>query len=534
MLRLIDTPVELLTPDEMARADALTIAAGTPGYALMLKAGRAVAEAAADRLGAGNGGRKIAVFCGPGNNGGDGYVAARFLREMGFAVEVGTLGDPRFLRGDARQAYEDWRGETRAVEEVDPALADLVIDALFGAGLSRPLDGRALATVARINAAGKKVLAVDVPSGLDGATGAVGSSCVHAVETVTFFRLKPGHLLFPGRAACGDLRLTQIGIEADVLADIAPRGFLNTPALWRDQFPRLRIEGHKYGRGHLAVASGPLSRTGAARLAARAGLRVGAGLVTVASPAEAVAVSAAQLTAVMLRAVDGPDQWRDLLSDRRYNACVFGPAFGLGPETLEIASVLLAAATPGRPLGLVFDADALTAFSPDWDRLAALIQSSAAQIVLTPHEGEFQRLFSKKVENSQLKREREGAASSDACEISVQPTESEHKIDRVRAAARATGAVIVLKGPDTVVAAPDGRAAIAANAPPTLATAGSGDVLAGLVGGLLAQNMPPFEAAACAVWLHGEAANLFGPGLIAEDLPEMLPRVLAALVARFA
>jgi hydroxyethylthiazole kinase-like uncharacterized protein yjeF len=256
--------------------------------------------------------------------------------------------------------------------------------------------------------------------------------------------------------------------------------------------------------------------------------------VTVASPAEAVAVSAAQLTAVMLRAVDGPDQWRDLLSDRRYNACVFGPAFGLGPETLEIASVLLAAATPGRPLGLVFDADALTAFSPDWDRLAALIQSSAAQIVLTPHEGEFQRLFSKKVENSQLKREREGAASSDACEISVQPTESEHKIDRVRAAARATGAVIVLKGPDTVVAAPDGRAAIAANAPPTLATAGSGDVLAGLVGGLLAQNMPPFEAAACAVWLHGEAANLFGPGLIAEDLPEMLPRVLAALVARFA
>ncbi len=530
MAALDDLPIELLTPEEMGRADAATIAAGVPGYALMLKAGKNVAAVAAEFLRA-QGGQKVAVFCGPGNNGGDGYVAARLLRDMGFAVELGALGDPRFLRGDARQAFADWPGETVAVEEVDPTKADLVIDALFGAGLSRPLDGRALATVERINAAAKPVLAVDVPSGLDGATGSIGSGCIQATATVTFFRLKPGHLLLPGRLACGALHLTQIGIEPDVLAEIAPKTFLNAPALWRAQKPALRIDGHKYGRGHLLVASGPACRTGAARLAARAGLRVGAGLVTMVSPPEALAVNAAQLTAIMLRAADSAGDWREILSDRRFNACVFGPAFGTGAKTRDIAESLLAAATPERPLGLVLDADALTAFSGESANLAIAIQASAAHVVLTPHEGEFLRLFNHNTTFLEVLNEDEAPRSSsagDTCEQSSVPT---IKIDRARAAATATGAVIVLKGPDTVVAAPDGRAAIAANAPPTLATAGSGDVLAGLIGGLLAQNMPAFEAACCAVWLHGEAANVFGVGLIAEDLPELLPKVLAALAA---
>jgi len=504
-----DTPIELLTPQEMGRADALTIAAGVPGYGLMLKAGRAVAAVAADLLRASGGGR-AAVFCGPGNNGGDGYVAARLLREAGFEVVVGALGDPRFLRGDAKNAFADWPGETRAVEDVDPAAADLVIDALFGAGLSRPLDGRALATVERINASGKPALAVDVPSGLDGATGAIGSIAVRAEKqkTVTFFRLKPGHVLLPGRAVCGEILLRQIGIEPGVLTEIAPKTFLNGPDLWRDARPQPRIDGHKYSRGHLLVASGPMTRTGAARLAARAGLRAGAGLVTLVSPADALAVNAAQLTAIMLRAADGAAQWRELLADRRFNACVFGPAFGTGPDTRVLAETLLAAATPERPLGLVLDADALTAYAGDSASLARRITASAARVVLTPHEGEFSRLFNDKT----------GAASAS-------------KLDRARAAAQATGATIVLKGPDTVVASPDGRAALAANAPPTLATAGSGDVLAGVIGGLLAQDMPAFEAAACAVWLHGEAARAFGPGLIAEDLPEALPQVLAGLAA---
>jgi len=504
---LSDTPIELLTPQEMGRADALTIAAGVAGYGLMLKAGRAVAAVAADLLRASGGGR-AAVFCGPGNNGGDGYVAARLLREAGFEVMVGALGDPRFLRGDAKSAFADWSGETRAVEDVDPAAADLVIDALFGAGLSRPLDGRALATVERINASGKPVLAVDVPSGLDGATGAIGSVAVRAHKTVTFFRLKPGHVLLPGRAVCCEILLRQIGVEPGVLKEIAPKTFLNGPDLWRDARPQPRLDGHKYTRGHLLVASGPMARTGAARLAARAGLRAGAGLVTLVSPADALAVNAAQLTAIMLRAADGAAQWRDLLADRRFNACVFGPAFGTGPDARAIAETLLAVAAPERPLGLVLDADALTAYAGDSANLARRIAASDARVVLTPHEGEFSRLFNDKT----------GAASAS-------------KLDRARAAAQATGAVIVLKGPDTVVASPDGRAAIAANAPPTLATAGSGDVLAGMIGGLLAQDMPAFEAAACAVWLHGEAARAFGPGLIAEDLPEALPRVLAGLAA---
>jgi hydroxyethylthiazole kinase-like uncharacterized protein yjeF len=519
-------PIELLTPEEMGRADALAIAGGVPGYALMLKAGKNVAEAAAALL-RGKGGRRVAVFCGPGNNGGDGYVAARLLRETGFDVEVGAIGEPRFLRGDAKQAFEDWSDETRAAEAVDPAQADVVIDALFGAGLSRPLDGRALELVERLNAAGKPILAVDVPSGLDGATG-LGSGFIQAQNTVTFFRLKPGHVLLPGRLACGDVLLTQIGIEASVLADIAPKTFVNRPPLWLGVMPKPQVAGHKYSRGHLLVASGPMTRTGAARLSARAGLRAGAGLVTVVSPADALAVNAAHLTAIMLRAADGADQWRDLLADRRFNACVFGPAFGTGPETVDVASVLLAAATPERPLGLVLDADALTAFSGDWRVLARCIENSAAQVVLTPHEGEFSRLFNENAEELRFVPPDEHDLAS-SLRTQAQPVDCRSKLDRARVAAERLGAVIVLKGPDTVVASPDGRAAIAANAPPTLATAGSGDVLAGIIGGLLAQDMPAFEAAACAVWLHGEAAQKFGPGLIAEDLSEMLPRVLADL-----
>ncbi|HUO54493.1 MAG TPA: NAD(P)H-hydrate dehydratase [Rhodoblastus sp.] len=522
-------PIELLTPAEMGRADALTIAGGAPGYNLMLRAGKNVAAAAADLLQAGEANR-VAVFCGPGNNGGDGYVAARQLRDQGFEVSVGALGDPRTLHGDAAQAFSDWAGTVLTAEALDPRSFDLIIDALFGAGLSRPLDGAALALVERINGSGTPVLAVDVPSGLDGATGAIGSQGVLARETVTFFRLKPGHLLMPGRRACGRLRLSQIGIEDAVLREIAPKNFLNAPALWRDAFPWPDECGHKYSRGHLVVASGPASRTGAARLAARAGLRVGAGLVSVASPAEAVAVNAAQLTAIMLRAVDGAGQWNELLEDRRFNAVVIGPAFGVGEATREVVATILARAA-GRRFGLVLDADALTSFQGLSYSLGDIIGGSGAQVVLTPHEGEFSCLFSSKDENYQNCGE-VGGASRVTSETMPQIMESACKVARAGAAARASGAVVVLKGPDTVVASPDGRAAIACNAPPTLATAGSGDVLAGLIGGLLAQGMPAFEAACCAVWLHGEAANLFGPGLIAEDLPETLPRALAELAAR--
>ncbi len=522
-------PIELLTPGEMGRADALTIAGGTPGYDLMLRAGRNVAIAAADMLRPDEG-RRIAVFCGPGNNGGDGWVAARILREQGFAVEIGVLGDPHVLRGDAARAFADWGGAFVAAEQLDPRGADLVIDALFGAGLSRPLDGLALEIVQRLKRGGAPVLAVDVPSGMDGANGAIGSDCVRAEETVTFFRLKPGHLLLPGRLACGKIRLTQIGIGEETLKEIKPRTFLNAPELWRETMPWPRLDAHKYARGHLVVASGPMTRTGAARMAARAGLRVGAGLVTLASPSDALAVNAAALTAIMLRQADDAEDWRALLADRRFSAVVIGPGFGVGEATRRIVEAMLAASPRegARDLGLVLDADALTSFSPDWDHLARLIRASGAAVVLTPHEGEFHRLFNKKVDESDPLTEVSRAASK----VPHQPADFIYKIDRARAAAQAVGACVVYKGPDTVVTAPDGRACIARHAPPTLATAGSGDVLAGLIGGLLAQGMPVFEASACGVWLHGEAAALFGPGLIAEDLSELLPRVLANLSHR--
>jgi hydroxyethylthiazole kinase-like uncharacterized protein yjeF len=523
-------PIELLTPTEMGRADALTIAGGVPGYALMLGAGKNVAAAAADMLREGEG-RRVAVFCGPGNNGGDGYVAARLLREQGFEVAVGARGDPARLGGDAGQAFLDWAGTVAPADSLDPRAFDLIVDALFGAGLSRPLDGLALQIVERINASGTPVLAVDVPSGLDGANGAIGSQAVRARETVTFFRLKPGHVLLPGRSACGKLRLTQIGIEDAVLRQIGPQNFLNAPALWRGHMPWPETDGHKYARGHLVVATGPAIRTGAGRLAARAGLRVGAGLVTIASPEEALAVNAAHLTAIMLRGVDGPAQWRDLLADRRFSAVVLGPAFGVGEATQAVVEAVLGgvARDAGRRFGLVLDADALTSFSSQSDRLSHMIKASGVEVVVTPHEGEFSRLFNAKDEKAPVKPEGEARACGAASDTPLQPTEFPYKIDRARAAARALGACVVLKGPDTIVASPDGRAAIARNAPPTLATAGSGDVLAGLIGGLLAQGMATFEAAACAVWLHGEAANLFGPGLIAEDLPEILSRALAGL-----
>lgn len=533
MRALSENPVELLTPIEMARADALTIQGGTPGYSLMLRAGKNVAAAAGDFLRPRDG-RKIFVYCGPGNNGGDGYVAARILREQGFTVFVGALGDPQKLRGDAAEALADWGGDVTSAERLDPRDAGLVIDALFGAGLSRPLDGAALDLVRAINDSGTPVVAVDVPSGLDGANGAIGSQCVQASETVTFFRLKPGHLLLPGRFACGKIRLTRIGVEEEVLDQIAPRTFLDAPPLWRSAMPAPRADGHKYGRGHLLVASGPSRQTGAARLAARAGLRVGAGLVTLASPEEAVAVNAAHLTAIMLRGVDGAAQWRDLLEDRRFSSAVIGPGFGVGEATKKIVETLLAAAPKGggRAFGLVLDADALMSFAPDWDDLARLIQASGASVALTPHEGEFNRLFNKQAAKNQPLPENSDGSSREIFAVFSQPSDFKYKIDRARAAARATGACVVFKGPDTVIAAPDGRVAIGCNAPPFLATAGSGDALAGLIGGLLAQGMACFEACAGAVWLHGEAANLFGPGLIAEDLPEALPRVLASLFLR--
>ncbi|SFV12778.1 NAD(P)H-hydrate epimerase [Methylobacterium sp. 174MFSha1.1] len=493
---------ELLTTDEMRRADAATIHAGTPGLTLMHRAGEAVADRARALAGQGEG--RILVLCGPGNNGGDGFVAARLLAEAGFTVEVALLGARDTLTGDAAAAAAEWTGPVTEVASAEPAGAALVIDALFGAGLTRPLEGDAAALVGRVNGAGVPVLAVDVPSGLDGDTGAARGPVVTATETVTFVRRKVGHLLLPGRRLCGPVTVADIGVPETVVAEIAPRAHVNGPDLWGAAFPRLAEDSHKYTRGHAVVLSGPAHRTGAARLAARGALRIGAGLVTVLSPTPALPENAAQLTAIMLRPCDGADDLDDALTDERLNAIVAGPGLGTGAPTRDLVRV---AAEAGR--GLVLDADALTSFSGKADELAEMIAAGGAQAVATPHEGEFARLF-------------RGVAAV--------PAEGS-KLARARAAAAHLDAVVVLKGPDTVIAAPDGRAAINPNGTPWLGTAGSGDVLCGFIGGLLAQGMAPFEAAAAAVWLHAAAAHRHGPGLIAEDLPEMMPGVLGELLA---
>ncbi len=477
----------LLGVAEMGEADRLAVAADIPESRLMERAGRAVASEIERRYSV----RPVIVLAGPGNNGGDGLVAARHLLADGWPVRVALLGSSTQMHGAAREHAERWQG---TVETLAPAAldgAELIVDALFGAGLNRALDGAACAVLARAAERRIPIVAVDVPSGLMGDTG-VAFGAVPAALTVTFFRKKPAHLLLPGRALCGELIVADIGIPQSVLSKIRPNTFENDPSLWLRALPQPGMEGNKYTRGHALIAGG-YPMTGAARLAARGAARAGAGLVTVAVPPVALPVYAAALTSMIVKAVAAPEDLRALIADERISAFLIGPGAGVHAETRAAALAMLASARP-----TVLDADAITGFA---QQPAALMRAIRGDCVLTPHEGEFRRLF---------------AYTGD-------------KLSRARAAAQESRAVVVLKGADTVIAAADGRAIINANAPPTLATGGSGDVLGGMIAGLLAQRMEPFEAAAAAVWMHGEAAAAFGPGLIAEDLPDMLPGVLRRL-----
>lgn len=466
-------PPELLTPAEMARADAAAIALGIPGIRLMEAAGRAVASAVQRRFRP----CRTLVLAGPGNNGGDGWVAARLLEAAGWPISVAPLGSPR-PGSDAAMAAARWRGPVLPFASAEVARAELVIDAVFGAGLTRPVDGLAAEVLAACRA---PLVAVDVPSGLDGATGAVRGFAPQAVLTITFFRLKPGHLLYPGRGLCGETVLAEIGLPATVLEGIRPRTFANGPALWR--LPRPGPTVHKYSRGHVVVAGGA-AMTGAARLAAGAARRAGAGLLTISAPDGASAAIYRTGEPGLLVAEASEEA---LLSDPRLNAWIVGP--GLPPDAATRAR-LRAVVAAGR--AVVADAGALGAAAGDPSALAGCA-------ILTPHEGEFARVF--------------GAVGED-------------RLAAARAAAALTGAVVLLKGADSVIAAPDGRAVINTNAPPSLATAGTGDVLAGIAGALLAQGMAPFEAAAAACFLHGDAASRAGPGLVAEDLITQLPQAV--------
>lgn len=491
----------LLTTQEMYQADEAAIAAGVAGIELMEAAGAAIAEEIAADFKPG----AIAVLCGPGNNGGDGFVAARLLAERGWTVRLGLLGDRDALKGDAAEAAARWDG---GIEPLSPAVlegAGLVLDALFGAGLNRAPDGAAREVLQAIG--DRPIVAVDTPSGVSGDSGADlaetpgGEATPRAALTVTFFRPKPGHYLTPGRLRCGRLAVRDIGVPDAVLDQIAPKTALNGPALWRSVFPEAQPGDHKYSRGHLLAGGGP-EMLGAARLAVRAAQRAGAGMVTLAVPQQAAPLYRVSLDSAVVRGYRDTKTFADMLTDLRPSAALIGP--GLGAGTLAAREKTLAVLRSGVPA--VLDADALSLFEETTD---LLIEGRSGPTLLTPHEGEFRRLF------PDLAAGGEGAGS---------------KLDRARAAAARSGCIILLKGFDTVIAAPDGRAVVNANAPATLATAGAGDVLAGIAAGLLAQGVPAFEAAAAACWLHGEAARSFGPGLVAEDLPDQLPAVLRALL----
>lgn len=551
---------ELLTAAQMRAIEAAAIASGAvTGLELMERAGRGVVEAIFaewPELRAGS--FRAVVLCGPGNNGGDGFVVARLLREWGWEVEVFLYGDPARMPADARVNYERWVGMgevgelAESAEEFGEKLnafyqriferpADLVVDAFFGTGLRRSLP-HVLVDIATdflddrhsIGPRSFVLVAVDVPSGLCADSGRIlggetalredGSWVGSADLTVTFHRPKLGHVLAGGSRFCGKLVVADIGltqghtVEAGYAVVEGAGSVFPVPSLGK-------LFEHKYSHGHAFILSGPSGRGGAARLAARGALRIGAGVVTVGCPGAALVENAARLDAVMLRVVEDGAALGAVLEDQRIGVVCLGPGLGTGEREAGLVRAALGMPVPGLTRdvvasggtavrGLVLDADALTLLSRDAGLFGALHRGC----VLTPHAGEFARLFP------------DIAAKLEAPAV-VGPAYS--KVDATREAAVRAGCVVLFKGADTVIAAPDGRCAVNSaaydRAAPWLATAGSGDVLAGFIAGLMARGFSAFDAACAGAWLHVECAREFGPGLIAEDLPEMLPAVFRRL-----
>lgn len=493
---------EILTPAEMAHADQSTIKAGIhDGYHLMLNAGNAVARHLLRHHGDAS---AFHILCGPGNNGGDGYIVASILGASGASVNLWTHGEPK-SGTDAAQAAKHCPIKVQDIADFKSAPSGVIVDALFGAGLNRAVSGPAATAISTANGSTCHRVAIDIPSGLDGLTGQVLGTAFQADTTITFFRKKPAHLLYPGRTLCGEVIVADIGIADNVLTAIRPQCFENTPALWKARLPVLEENTHKYARGHVAVFSGNATSTGAARLSALAAARSGAGAVTLLAPEEALAANAAHLTSIMLHKCENRGDLATFTETRKVAAFVLGPAFGVGRKAREFALALLSE----TKAGVVFDADVITSFKDERETLFnAAAGPGAIRLVLTPHEGEFKRLFPELTETSM-------------------PS----KVERARAAAKLACAIVIYKGADTIIASPDGRAAINTNGTPLLATAGSGDVLAGLTAGLMAQGMPAFEAACAAVFIHGAAAHHLGFGLIAEDLPAAAGKIIGKLLA---
>ncbi len=517
---------ELLTAAQMRATEQAAIASGeVTGLELMERAGRGVVEAIFEEwpeLRATS--HRAVILCGPGNNGGDGFVVARLLKEGGLSVETILWGKAELMPPDARHNHERWLKAGNVVawsEDVIEALetdenVDLFVDAVFGAGLSRAPSGDVLSPMLEAFYGKERVVAIDVPTGLCASSGkAMDENGIvpFVALTVTFHKPKVGHYLEDGPERCGKLVCKDIGLfQRYLVRDCFSLAVADPGQLLKS------FGAHKYSHGHALVLSGPSGRGGAARLAARGALRIGAGVVTVGCPPDAIPEHAARLDAVMLRGVVDGLALKETLADPRINALCVGPGLGLDARGRELVAVALGGGEGGQiahpTRSLVLDADALTILSQNPDLFAAL----HAGCVLTPHAGEFARLFP-------------DIAEKLAALTTKGPAYS--KVDATREAAKRAGCTVLYKGPDTVIADPSGRCAINSahydRAAPWLATAGSGDVLAGFITGLLARGFSPFDAACTGAWLHVECALSFGPGLIAEDLPEELPKVFRAL-----
>ena len=486
----------ILTTAQMGMADQKTIddliGQGRDGSVLMEEAGLAVVRQITKSCQ----GETALVLCGPGNNGGDGFVIARHLKNSGWKVKLALLGDLQKLKGDAAIMASKWKSEVSSFDSCVVDDHDVIVDAIFGTGLSKEISGTVKDVIEAANKSNASKIAVDIPSGIKGDTGEILGTAFVAEQTITFCRLKPAHVIYPGKKYCGKVHVADIGISDRTVEDVEPNIFLNRPALWNDALPRLVADGHKYNRGHAVVVSGDMIHTGASRLAAIAALRTGAGLVSVSSPEDALSTHAAHLTSVMIRR---RDQIEEDLKDIRLNSWCIGPAAGVNGHTRRDVLKIVRSTEH-----VVLDADALSVFEDGPLELFDAIKSNEKlQCVLTPHTGEFSRLF------PYLK--------------------SLDKVSATINAAKLSGAIVLYKGADTVIADPEGKVVISDNAPPTLATAGSGDVLAGMISGLMAQGMDSFIAACAANWIHAECGNKFGEGLISEDLISLIPSILKRL-----
>lgn len=501
--------LELLTASQMQTVDATAASLGYDTFALMKNAGQVVAEQVQARF---PNSKNITVVAGSGNNGGDGYVAATHLKSAGYSVSLVCYGAGAPRSTDANKAAALWDGDVLRVH-TEPASADalnliekadIVIDALLGAGLSRAPTGVMAELIKAINRNDGFTVSVDLPSGVDGNALNVFEPTVKADLTVTFFRYKTAHHVLPCKACCGELHLAQIGLNEDVLPDNAPHVQLNDPDLWRLKIRPPSLHDHKYTRGHVVVRGGGRTSSGAARLSAQTALNCGAGAVTLSCSKDAAEVVANHLTAVMIAVHDQPEQFSAMLEDKRINVAVLGP--GNGVNTLTQACVL--AALAGN-VACVLDADALSVFADNREAFIQALRSTSNTAVLTPHDGEFNRLWP-------------DDSHDDLAGIS--------RIEKARYASDVSQSVVVYKGSDTIIASPAGQLCVNHNAPAHLATAGAGDVLAGLIAAMLAQGMPSFEAACAGVWLHADTAKQLHYPMTAEQLcavaGESIARVL--------